>query len=349
MPNLGFPQQVTRTPADQLNQRIEIVVLGNIDAFNVSKEYEKFSLKIISFSQSSGPRGVDHPISRRDIIPSDYRQLVPWNPDSRLDKNHALVWIYRALAVHPVIAQFHITWSGGREFQSANYTVNLWSEDLNASTSTLLKNKHFAKSNRIFTNPTKNTAVWGMLLLLWIIGHHLPEDPAMKLVSTAVSSAMKASGSDSDLKYSFAKMESLKRGVISVRNMLPKNLHLFMLDFYANLASNVFNSEWQATADTYWAHRLPQNQQYQYNVVYHPAFLLEPLKNKVIIPRTKLTAMVLYLASTFMGIGHLATSENNIDPKAYWNAVISSEDRFPIISGFSRSVDDHDGSSSSVE
>ena len=69
-----------------------------------------------------------------------------------------------------------------------------------------------------------------------------------------------------------------------------------------------------------WAYQLPEEQQYEYDVRRNPALLLRPLDDRVIIPQTKLTVLIIQWAACNFGLGKKVYSVDDIDRSAFWNA-----------------------------
>ncbi|KAF5387542.1 hypothetical protein D9757_006541 [Collybiopsis confluens] len=227
----------------------------------------------------------------------------------------AQLLVYRAFSLHPALDHMQ---------PPTGILADVdWYTELRSVSSTIFRrlgqNEHFQRMALLGDIGTRARI---MVLLLWIIGHRLSEDALAKLLSTAFADALRRDLSTSlDLQSELLQLDSVTKVLVSLRKMiktklpLPADRNPFQGPDY-----DVKDEDKPLPRSSLWGYELPQEQQYEYDVRRNPVLLLRPLPDKVIIPQTKLTILVIQWAACNFGLGKKVYSASEIDPQAFWNA-----------------------------
>ncbi|THU95894.1 hypothetical protein K435DRAFT_112089 [Dendrothele bispora CBS 962.96] len=162
-----------------------------------------------------------------------------------------------------------------------------------------------------------------MMLLLWIIGHRLSEDQVGKLVSTAVGDALKREQlQNPELEFQeLTQLDSVNHVLVSLRKMIKTKLPLPPdRNPFQGRDYNPEDENKPLPRSELWGYQLPEEQQYEYDIWRNPMLLLQPLQNRVIIPQTKLTVLIIQWAACNFGLGKKVYSLQDVDPESFWNA-----------------------------
>ncbi|KAK7438592.1 hypothetical protein VKT23_017927 [Stygiomarasmius scandens] len=248
----------------------------------------------------------------------EVRLTIAQLKDSRVaekeKKKAAQLLVYRALSVHPALD--HMRPPTG-VLADADWYTELRSPFTSGIFRKLGQNEHFMRTALLGDTGTRARI---MMLLLWIIGHRLSEDQVGKLISTAVGDALKRDQSPDEL-LELTQLDSVNRVLVSLRKMiktklpLPPDRNPFQgRDYHPE------DEDKPLPRSELWGYQLPEETQYEYDIRRNPTLLLQPLKDRVIIPQTKLTVLIIQWAACNFGLGKKVYSLQEVDPEAFWNA-----------------------------
>ncbi|KAJ4466256.1 hypothetical protein J3R30DRAFT_3719535 [Lentinula aciculospora] len=245
----------------------------------------------------------------------------------------AQLLVYRALSLHPALD--HMRPPTGM-LADVDWYTELRSTFTSGIFRRLAQNEHFKKMALLGDTGARARI---MTLLLWIVGHRLSEDSVAKLLSVAFMDGIKRDTEETlDVATELTQLDSVKKVLVSLRKMIktklplpPGTLRYTINRMYLKKKHtdrnpfqgpdfNVNDEDKALPRSELWGYVLPDEQQYEYDIRRNPVLLLRPLPNKVIIPQTKLTVLIIQWAACNFGLGKKVYSAQDIDSEAFWNA-----------------------------
>ncbi|KAF9061843.1 hypothetical protein BDP27DRAFT_313586 [Rhodocollybia butyracea] len=228
----------------------------------------------------------------------------------------AQLLVYRALSLHPVLDHMHPPTG---MLADVDWYTELRSPLTSGIFKKLGQNEHFKKASLLGDTGTRTRI---MMLLLWIIGHRLSEDQVGKLISAAVGEALKRGRTESpNLEVELAQLDSVSSVLLSLKKMIKTKLPLPPdRNPFQGHDFRVEDEDKALPRSELWGYELPEEQQYEYDIRRHPTLLLSPLKDRVIIPQTKLTMLIIQWSACNFGLGKKVYSIEDINRDALWNA-----------------------------
>ncbi|KAF9489170.1 hypothetical protein BDN71DRAFT_1456483 [Pleurotus eryngii] len=243
---------------------------------------------------------------------------------------HSHLSVYRALSVHPALSSLQ---------PPTDILGDLdWYQELNSSLPSFggifrsfKQNSHFKRASTLGEEGTRARI---MLLLLWVVGHRLPLDKVRQLVSTAIDDGMSVLGSRAKgngepllgLYQVQGVVEQLAR-MIKTRLPLGKESNPFYgHDFTADDEDKAMPRDELWVYDDSLGKGLPATMRYELDVKRNPVVLLRPLQDRVLVPQTKLSLLVIQWLTRNFGLGKKVFSPFEIDTQAFWNADPPSPD-----------------------
>ncbi|KAF7437511.1 hypothetical protein PC9H_004353 [Pleurotus ostreatus] len=237
---------------------------------------------------------------------------------------HSHLSVYRALSVHPALSAMQ---------PPTDILGDLdWYQELNSSLpsfggifKSLKQNSHFKRASTLGEEGTRARI---MLLLLWVVGHRLPLDKVRQLVSTAIDNGMsvlrsRAKGNGEPLLGLYqvqGVVEQLAR-MIKTRLPLGKESNPFYgHDFTADDEDKAMPRDELWVYDDTPGKGLPATMRYEFDVKRNPVVLLRPLQDRVLVPQTKLSLLMIQWLTRNFGLGKKVFSPFEIDTQAFWNA-----------------------------
>ncbi|KAF4584696.1 hypothetical protein EYR38_001927 [Pleurotus pulmonarius] len=259
---------------------------------------------------------------------------------------HSHLSVYRALSVHPALSAMQ---------PPTDILGDLdWYQELNSSLpsfrgifGSFKQNSHFKRASTLGEEGTRARI---MLLLLWVVGHRLPLDKVRQLVSTAIDDGMgvlrsRAKGDGEPLMGLYqvqGVVEQLAR-MIKTRLPLAKESNPFYgHDFTADDEDKAMPRDELWVYDDTPGKGLPTTMRYEFDVKRNPVVLLRPLHDRVLVPQTKLSLLMIQWLTRNFGLGKKVFSPFEIDTQAFWNADPPSPDTSASGSEFDMDASDVD-------
>ncbi|KAF9071478.1 hypothetical protein BDP27DRAFT_1322205 [Rhodocollybia butyracea] len=233
--------------------------------------------------------------------------------------NNAELLVYKALALHPALEHMHPPTGSMGDMDWYTELGTRWSFGIFQK---LGQHRHFKKT-ALLGNAGSRARI--MMLLLWILGNRLAEDQIGRMLSAAVSDGLQAVEPNTEPTNTFADellhLDSMKQVLIDLRRMiktklpLPPDRNPFLgRDYRAK------DEDESIPRSELWGYELSEDQRYELDIKRNPVVLLRPLPNKIIIPQTKLTLLLIHWATCNFGLGKKVHSKDEIDSTLFWNA-----------------------------
>ncbi|KAK7444575.1 hypothetical protein VKT23_015253 [Stygiomarasmius scandens] len=235
--------------------------------------------------------------------------------------NHARLIVYRSLALNPALGCMQPP-SG--EMADTDFYEELYMPDWTASTIfySLAGYDHFKRAGSL-GDVGKRARI--MMLLLWINGHRLNKDKIRMLVSTVIEDGLRSQrGSDHIPSESeVTALDSVNSIIKSLADMIKNRVPL-PEDFNPFKGSDFREGDEKKSLsrEGLWIYNLPEDQRYELDVWNNPICLLRPCA-RVIVPQTKLSLLLIQWSVHNFGLGKKVSQSEDIDPKAFWNALTS--------------------------